>query len=272
MHRDKTSYMSRRDFVKATAAAMAATGVAPHLVRGQQAATPLKVGLIGCGGRGTGAAQNAVEADPGVRIVALADVFKDRLDACRKSLKEKSHQDIDEKMCFEGFDAYKKGLETAVDYVILATPPYYRPAHFEACINAGKHVFMEKPVAVDGPGVRRIIAAGRKANEKGLSVVAGTQRRHQKGYIETIKRLHDGAIGTILSGQAYWTSGQLWYRLREPGWSDMDWMIRDWVNGAWRSGDHIVAPQVQPRDVLNELLGLFALRVTRNGAVRRQNR
>ncbi|MGB9624499.1 MAG: Gfo/Idh/MocA family protein [Phycisphaerae bacterium] len=265
MHRDKTSHMSRRDFVKATAAAMAATGVVPHLVRGQQSATPLKVGLIGCGGRGTGAAQNAVEADPGVRIVALADVFKDRLDGCRKSLKEKSHQEIDEKMCFEGFDAYKKVLETDVDYVILATPPYYRPAHFEACIDAGKHVFMEKPVAVDGPGVRRIIAAGRKAKEKGLSVVAGTQRRHQKGYIETIKRLHDGAIGTILSGQAYWNGGQLWYRLREPGWSDMDWMIRDWVNWAWLSGDHIVEQHVHNLDVMNWVLGTHPRKVVGMG-------
>jgi len=270
MQRDETSHMSRRDFVKVTAAAMAATGIAPHLVRGQESGKPLKVGVIGCGGRGTGAAHNAVEADKGIKIVALADVFKDRLDACRKSLKEKAQQDVDEKMCFEGFDAYKKVLETDADYVILATPPYYRPAQFEACVNAGKHVFMEKPVAVDGPGVRRMLAAGQKATEKGLSVVAGTQRRHQKGYIETIKRLHDGAIGTILSGQAYWNSGQLWYRLREAGWSDMDWMIRDWVNWAWLSGDHIVEQHVHNLDVMNWVLKTHPRKVVGMGSRERR--
>jgi myo-inositol 2-dehydrogenase/D-chiro-inositol 1-dehydrogenase len=265
MQRHKTGEMSRREFVKTTAAVMAATSAFPHLVRGQESGKPLKVGLIGCGGRGTGAAQNALEADPNVKIVALADVFKDRLEGCRKALKDKGKQEIEDKMCFEGFDAYKKLLETNVDYVILATPPYYRPPHFAACIDAGKHVFMEKPVAVDPPGVRKIMAAGKKAAEKGLSVVAGTQRRHQKGYIETIKRIHDGAIGKILSAQAYWNGGQLWYRLRENGWSDMDWMIRDWVNWIWLSGDHIVEQHVHNLDVMNWVLGTHPRKVVGMG-------
>lgn len=265
MQRGKHSDISRRQFVKTTAAAVAASAVAPRLARAQAAGKPLKVGLIGCGGRGTGAAVDAISADPGVKVVALADVFKDRIDSCRNTLKEKGKNEVDEKMCFVGFDAYKKLLDTDVDYVILGTPPYYRPVHFPACIDAGKHVFMEKPVCVDPVGGRKMLAAGEKASQKGLSVVAGTQRRHQKSYVETIKRIHDGALGKILSAQAYWNMGQLWYRKREPGWSDMDWMIRDWVNWAWLSGDHIVEQHVHNLDVINWVLGRMPRKVVAMG-------
>ena len=138
---------------------------------------------------------------------------------------------------------------------ILATPPYFRPEHFEAAVNAGKHVFMEKPVAVDPVGIRSIIATGEKAKAKKLSVVAGTQRRHQKGYIETIKKIQDGEIGKILAAQNYWCGGGLWYHFREEGEGDMEWMLRDWVNWTWLSGDHIVEQHVHNLDVINWVLG-----------------
>ncbi len=265
MERDKSGDLSRRQFVKTTAAAMAASSVLPKLARGQASGKALTVGVVGCGGRGTGAAMDAMNADPNVRVVALADVFKDRVDGCRATLKEKNKCDVDEKMCFVGFDAFRKILETKVDYVILATPPYYRPEQYAACVDAGKHVFMEKPVCVDPVGGRKMLAAAEKAVQKGLSTVAGTQRRHQKSYIETIKRLRDGAIGKILSAQAYWNSGQLWYRKREAGWTDMDWMIRDWVNWAWLSGDHIVEQHVHNLDVINWVLGTLPRKVVSMG-------
>lgn len=262
--------VSRRDFVKSAAAAVAATGAFPYFAHGRAADRPLKIGLVGCGGRGTGAAHDALNADPNVKVVALADVFKDRLEGCRKSLADKSKQEISDQNCFVGFDAYQKLLATDVDYVILATPPYYRPEHLEACIKAGKHVFTEKPVAVDPVGIRRFMAAGKMAEEKGLSVVAGTQRRHQKGYIETIKRIQDGAIGDIVSAQCYWNMGQLWYRVREPGWSDLDWMIRDWVNWTWLSGDHVVEQHVHNVDVINWVLGKHVEKVVAMGARQRR--
>jgi hypothetical protein len=231
----RKAHVSRRDFVKTAAATVAATGAFPYFARGQAADRPLKIGIVGCGGRGTGAGHDAMNADPNVKVVALADVFKDRVEGCRKSLTDKGRTEIKNENCFVGFDAYQKLLQTDVDYVILATPPYYRPEHFEACVKAGKHVFTEKPVAVDPVGIRRFMAAGKLADEKGLSVVAGTQRRHQKGYIETINRIRDGAIGDIVAGRCYWNMGQLWYRPRQNGWDDMEWMIRDWVNWTWLS-------------------------------------
>ncbi len=243
----KLSQWSRREFVKTAAGAALMAGAVPRAVRGAATGRPLKVGVVGCGGRGTQAGQNVMSADPGIKIIALADVFPDRLQECRDTLKDQVA--IEDKLCFTGLDAYKKLLDTDIDYVILATPPYYRPEHLAACVAAGKHVFMEKPVAVDPVGARKIMETGKLAKEKGLSIVAGTQRRHQPGYIETIKRLHDGAIGRILAGQIYWNGGQVWYKQREPGWSEQEWLIRDWNNWAFMSGDHIVEQHVHNIDV-----------------------
>jgi len=161
-------------------------------------------------------------------------------------------------------------MDTDVDYVILATPPYYRPEHFTAAIAAGKHVFVEKPVAVDPVGARKMFAAGEAAQKKNLCVVAGTQRRHQNGYIETIKRIRDGAIGDIVSAQCYWNGGQLWYRKREAGWSDMEWMHRDWVNWCWLSGDHIVEQHVHNIDIINWVLGTHPISVVSFGSRQRR--
>lgn len=257
--------VSRRDFVKTAAAAVSAAGAFPYFARARGADRPLKVGLIGSGRRGTTAALNAIQADPNVRIVALADVFPDRLATSRNTLAQKGRQQIDDRNCFVGFDAYRQVLAADVDYVILATPPYYRPEHFEAAVQAGKHVFAEKPIAVDPVGVRRFMAAGKLAGEKGLCVVAGTHRRHQDGYVQTIRRLHDGAIGDILSAQCYFNQGQLWYKPRQEGWGDLEWMIRDWVNWTWLSGDHVVEQHMHNVDVINWVLGRHALKVVAMG-------
>ncbi len=259
------SKLSRRDFVKSAAIAAAATSAFPHFARAASPDKPLTVGVVGCGGRGTGAAHNAIMADATTKIVALADIAKDRLEGCRAALKKDRSQEIEDRYCFIGFDAYKKLLDIKLDYIILATPPYYRPEHFTACIEAGRNVFTEKPVAVDPVGARKMMAAGKMADQKGLCVAAGTQRRHQNCYIETIKRIHEGAIGKIVSAQCYWNQRQLWSRKREANWSDSEWMHRDWVNWSWLSGDHIVEQHVHNIDVVNWAIGTHPLSVVGMG-------
>ena len=265
MQHDDSKKISRRAFVGSAAIAAAATTTFPRFIIGAPNNRPLKVGLVGCGGRGTGAAHNAIAADSTTQIVALADIAKDRLEGCRGKLKQNA-QEIPDSRCFLGMDAYQKLLEVdEIDYVILATPPYYRPEHFTACIEAGKNVFAEKPVAVDPVGAHKMMAAGKLADRKELSVAAGTQRRHHFGYMETIKRIHAGEIGEIVSAQCYWNGGQLWHRERQAGWSENEWMHRDWVNWSWLSGDHIVEQHVHNIDVINWALGTHPLRVVGMG-------
>jgi predicted dehydrogenase len=164
-------------------------------------------------------------------------------------------------MCFTGFDAFQKLLAVPdINYVILATPPHFRPAHFKAAIEAGKHVFMEKPVAVDVPGVRTILEAGELARRKGLGVVAGTDRRHTKGYQETIKRVRDGAIGEIVYGRCYGNGPGVWLVERRPGWSDMEWQLRNWMYFHWLSSDHYVEQHVHNLDIMNWAIGAHPLR------------
>ena len=164
-------------------------------------------------------------------------------------------------MRFTGFDAYKQLLAVPeINYVILTTPPHFRPMHLKAAIEAGKHVFMEKPVAVDVPGVKTVMEAGRLATQKGLGIAAGTQRRHAKSYQETIKRLHDGAIGEIVYGRCYWDGGEIWVIKREPGWSDVEWQLRNWNYFTWLSGDHYVEQHVHNLDVMNWVLGTHPIR------------
>jgi predicted dehydrogenase len=214
--------------------------------------TPIKAGLIGCGGRGTGAAGNFLESGNGLELVAMADVFEDRLNGCREKLKATYQVEVPDDRCFTGFDSYKKLLEIEeINYIIIATPPHFRPAQFKAAVDARKHVFMEKPVAVDPVGARSIMASAEKADAFGLKVVTGTQRRHELQYIETYNRVMDGAIGEIVAARAYWNQGQLWYKERERGWSDMEWAVRDWVNWTWLSGDHIVEQHIHNVDVIN---------------------
>jgi predicted dehydrogenase len=217
----------------------------------------LKAGLVGCGGRGTGAAGNFLDAGPNLEISALADMFPDRLESCRQKLKERTGTEIPAERCFTGVDSYEKLLETDIDILIQATPPYFRPAHFEAAVQARKHVFMEKPVAVDPVGVKSILATAEKADAFNLNVATGTQFRHQKSFIETYNRVMDGAIGEIRAARGYSLRGAFWYKELQPEWSELEAMLRDWVNWTWLSGDHIVEQHIHGIDVLFWFLGGF---------------
>jgi predicted dehydrogenase len=263
--------VSRRDFVKTTTATVAAAGplaaTATVLAAGaRRAADPLHVGLVGCGGRGTGAAANALEASDDVKLVALADVFPDRLKTCRANLESMGDRArVPDDRCFVGFDAYRQLLDTDVDVVLLATPPHFRPMQFEAAVRAGKHVFMEKPVAVDPAGVRRVIDAANEAKRKRLCVVAGTQRRHQGNYIEAMRRVHDGAIGEIVSARCYWNQGGLWMKEQHSSWSDMEWQLRNWLYFTWLSGDHICEQHIHNLDAVNWAMGAHPIRALGTG-------
>jgi predicted dehydrogenase len=243
--------LSRRNFLIGSSAATAAL-LLPNLANAQGSDT-IKVGVIGCGGRGTGAAGDCVSAAPGVVIWSMGDVFEDRLRGSRDALK-KDHKNayrVTDDRAFTGFDAYKKVIASGVDLVILATPPGFRPAHIRAAVEAGKHVFTEKPVAVDGPGIREVIAASELASQKKLAIVAGTQRRHDLAYREVMRRIHDGAIGEITALTCYWNQGGLWMNPRQAHWSDMEWQLRNWLYFTWLSGDHIVEQHVHNLDVCN---------------------
>jgi len=211
-----------------------------------QGSDEIRVGVVGCGGRGSGAAHNCVSSSPGVKIVALADAFKDRLEGLKKDF------NVPDDRCFVGLDAYKQLMALDdINLVILATPPGFRPPTFAEAIRRGKNVFMEKPVAVCPAGAKMVIEASDLAGQKGLGVVAGTQRRHQFEYVETMKRIHDGAIGDIVSAQCYWNMGGLWVSERQPGQSDVEWQIRNWLYFTWASGDHICEQHVHNLDVIN---------------------
>jgi len=260
MRKEDERKATRRDFLKKAGLA-AGTVTAISLVGNVRSGEtgPLKVGLVGCGGRGTGAAVDCMRAAPNVKVTAVADLFRERAEAAKRRLNEQGAEIKDDHV-FHGFDAYKQLMETDVDIVILATPPGFRPEHFEAAVNARKHVFMEKPIAVDPVGCRRVMAAGEKAKELGLAVVAGTQRRHQRSYIETINRIKDGAIGDIVAARAYWCQGGLWVVERRPEWSDMEWQIRNWLYFTWLSGDHIVEQHIHNLDVINWVMGTHPVR------------
>ena len=242
----------------------------PNLVDKANDGKPLKAGVIGCGGRGSGAVQNFLDAGPNLQIVALGDLFQDRIDGCRKGLKEKYNVEVPDNMCFTGFDNYKKVLASGIDLVIIATPPVFRPIHFEAAVEAGKHVFLEKPVCVDPVGARSIMATAKKAESQSLCVVTGTQRHHQRSYVESFKQIQSGVIGEITGGNVYWNQSMLWYRKRDAAWSDMEFMVRDWVNWKWLSGDHIVEQHVHNLDVFNWFFGKKPVKAVAFGARQRR--
>jgi len=255
--------MNRRRFIKNSSLVAASTAVIsnfPFVVTSHAAPDdPIRMGLIGCGGRGTGAVGNAIAAAPNVKVVAVADVFE----GPSKAAAEKFGVTPDH--CFSGFDAYQKICDLAdVNYVILATPPGFRPIHFEAAVKAGKHIFCEKPVAVDAPGIRQFIAAGELAKEKKLCVVAGTQRRHQASYLEAIKRIHDGAIGEVLCLRAYWNQGAIWHR-GDVGDTEMARQIHNWYHHRWLCGDHIVEQHLHNLDVCNWIMNDHPIRAYGQG-------
>lgn len=259
------SVSHRRDFLKTTAVtgATLALGSAVGGLPAVHAASneTIRVGLIGCGGRGTGAAQNVLSSAKNVELYAVADIWPERIDNLVKGVNRfvedskvrelENRVNLPKERQFLGFDAYKKLLDSGVNYVMLATPPGFRPIHLEAAIEAGKNIFTEKPVGVDGPGLRKVYAAYEKSKAKNLNIVAGTQRRHQASYLETMKRVHDGAIGDLVALRCHWNQGILWKVDRKPGWSDLEWQLRNWYNFVWICGDHIVEQHVHNLDVCN---------------------
>lgn len=254
---------SRRDFIK-TATATAGAAVAAQLslpVVHAAGSDVIKVGVIGCGGRGTQAGENVLSSAPNVKVVAIGDVFEAAVKRCKSRLTEFAQSDrikqlgnsveLGDANCHHGLDAYKAVLGSEANYIILATPPGFRPIHLEAAVAAGKTIFTEKPVGVDGPGIRKVLKAYEEALSKNLAIVAGTQRRHQRAYLETMKQIHDGAIGDLVGGRGYWNQGTLWKRNREPGMSDAAYQIHNWYAYVWLCGDHIVEQHVHNLDVLN---------------------
>jgi len=229
--------------------------VLPELLTVAPDGKVLKAGLIGCGGRGTGAAVNFLDAGPNLQITALGDVFRDRLDQCRENLKKQRNVEIAEENCFTGFDSYQKVIDSGVDLVLLCTPPHFRPMHIEASVNGGKHIFLEKPCAVDPVGARSVLVSVEKAKQKGLCMVSGTIYRVSKDYMETRRRVMNGEIGEIVSAHAIRNGGSLWVHSRKPEWTDMEYMLRNWGNFCWLSGDHIVEQFIHQVDVMNWYLG-----------------
>ncbi len=264
--------VSRRQFIQGSAASLAALGIVGSRLHAA-GSDRIRVGLIGCGSRGTGAVRNCVDSSPNLEITALGDLFQDRVEACLNTIKKNGEKDwsssqpwqhadkvkVTPETCFTGFDAYQKVINSGVDLVILATSPHFRPIHLKAAVAAGKHVFMEKPVAVDPVGIRSVLESSELAKQRGLAIVAGTQRRHDPKYIEVMKRVHNGAIGDIVAGQCYWVQGWVrqwgFYTARKPSWTDMETQCRNWYYYTWLSGDHIVEQHVHNLDVINWAMG-----------------
>ncbi len=262
----ENSNASRRDFLRTSSAAVAA-GAALSRLNAVQAAhvsydETVRLGMIGCGGRCTGAAEQAMNTEGPTKLVAMADVFEDRLKGSLASLQKihKDKVDVPAERQFLGYDAYQKVLEQDIDLVLIATPPGFRPLHFEAAVKAGKHIFAEKPVAVDAPGIRKFMAAVEESKKKNLLVQIGLQRRHEPAYMETIQRLQDGAIGDIVAARAYWNSGYLWVKPREEGQTEMEYQMRNWYYFNWLCGDHIVEQHIHNIDVINWLMGTHPIK------------
>src|SRR5262245_531334 len=259
---------NRRDFLKTTAA-VGGVAISGNLAVGAFAGGNdiIKVGLIGCGGRGRGAIKDILQAeakingnDPKVEIVAVADVFKHKAASAAKTFKDSNNDTyaplnkqikVTPETTFDGLDAYQKVLDSDVNLVILATPPGFRPIHLEAAIRAGKNIFCEKPVAVDATGARKCYSLVDEAKKKNIAIVAGTQRRHQKSYLEVVKKIHDGAIGEIRAARCSWNGREPWFRKREENMADSNYQLNNWYHFLWVCGDHIVEQHVHNLDVIN---------------------
>ena len=254
---------SRRGFVK-TAGAAAAVGsvAAPNILSGYQKGgkkDTIKVGLIGCGGRGTGAVVNILKVDQDVQLVAMADAFGDRLDSSLKRLSGMGalakRINVPKENQFVGIDAYKKLMKTDVDVVLMATPPHFRPMHIEAAVAAGKHIFAEKPLGVDAVGIRKVMKAVKECEKKGLSFLSGFCYRHHTPMVETVKRIQKGDIGEIMNVQCSYNTGALWNKSRQNGWSDLEYTMRNWLYYTWLSGDHICEQGIHNVDKLLWVMG-----------------
>jgi myo-inositol 2-dehydrogenase/D-chiro-inositol 1-dehydrogenase len=250
-----TRGMSRRQLLSATATAASVAALTAGIQANAHAAgtDTMRIGLIGCGGRGTGAAVQALNACKRARLVAMGDAFQDRLEESHKAISE-SHSDrvdVPRERRFVGMDAYAGVINSGVDLVLLTTPPGYRPLHFEAAVKAGKHVFMEKPVAVDVPGIRRMMAANEQAKQKGLAVAVGLNIRHQNSSREAVNRVQEGAIGDITFLRAYGNNAGVWVKPRQSGQSEMEYQMRNWYYFNWLCGDLIVEQTVHALDLVN---------------------
>jgi myo-inositol 2-dehydrogenase/D-chiro-inositol 1-dehydrogenase len=256
----KEEAATRRDFLKVGAAAAGSAVLASASPVHAAGSDVIRVGFIGCGHRGTGAMAQCLRGGPNVKLVAMADVFRDQLDNSLTLLRNdapiRDKLDVPPARQFIGLDAYEQ-VFPLVDLVVLTTPPGFRPIHLRAAVAAGKHAFAEKPLAVDAPGVRTVLEAYEEATRRRLSCVAGTQRRYQTGYRESMQRIHDGQLGTITSARCYWNGGTLWHRglARAERWTDLEWHIRNWMYFTWLSGDHIVEQHIHNLDVMNWALG-----------------
>lgn len=218
---------------------------------------PLKAGLIGCGDRGTGAAFNFLNAGNDLSVVALGDVFQDRLDRCRNALQNDRQNPVSEDKCFVGFDAFQKVIEQDVDVVLICTPTHFHPEQLRAAVSANKHVFMEKPAAVDPVGIRSVLVTARQAERAGLTIVTGNQRRHSRDYWEAYNQIRNGAIGEVLSATAHWNQGAWWNRAKRPNETDMEYNIRNWFNIKWLSGDHYLDQAIHNIDIATWFTGLL---------------
>ena len=265
----KKDSTSRRDFIKKSSMLMAGGAVVGgnlNIARAAHAfgSDTIKIGLVGCGGRGTGAAAQALntmtktDINPNgeVKLVAMGDAFADRLQTCYRTVKSQhgNHADVPKDRQFVGFDAYKNVIDSDIDLVILATSPGFRPLHFEYAVNAGKHVFMEKPVATDAAGVRRVLAANEEAKKKNLAVAVGLQRHHEKRYLATVEKIWDGAIGDLVMTRVYWNGGGVWVRNRQEGQTELEYQMRNWYYFNWLCGDHINEQHIHNLDVSNWLV------------------
>jgi len=261
--------VTRRDFIKTATQVGAAALLTGHRIGYTRGSDKLRVGLIGCGGRGTGAGIiDCAQSSKGIELVAMGDLFQDHIEAAPEQIKQNLQKrnlpvaeiyKVTPETTFVGFDAYQKVLACDVDMVILTTPPNFRPEHLRAAVEAGKHVFMEKPVAVDPVGVRSVIQSSEVAQQKGLTIVSGTQMRRLESYRETIKRIHDGALGKIVGGQCVRTGGAMrtWQeeeRLWKSNWTEMEYHIRRWLFWTWLSGDFIVEMHVHNLDIMNWIM------------------
>jgi len=281
MKNQKNSGINRRDFVKTSGLVAGSMMLAPSLVSAKahiDGADTIKVGLIGCGGRGTGAIVQALSSGQNVKLVAMADAFRDNLDKCYKKIYSAEFQDwssdelkdmrpfidVPEEHKFDGFDGYKKVIPLC-DVVVIATPPGFRPIHFEEAVNQGKHIFMEKPCAVDAPGVRRVLKAAEEAKKKKLNVVVGLQRHYQKIYTEWVEKLHNGIIGDIVHSRVYWNSAGVWVRPRQAGQTEMEYQMRNWYYFNWLCGDHITEQHIHNLDVGNWVKQAYPIRASGMG-------
>jgi len=255
---------TRRDFLKGSAGVAAGVAMTGALVRPAgaylQSSDEIKIALIGCGGRGTGAANQALSTKGPVKLIAVADAFEDQARNAIASLKGEHPDRVDVKddNIFVGFDAYKHAIDCGIDLILIATSPGFRPIHFEYAVQQGKNIFMEKPVGTDGPGIRRVLTANEEAKKKNLKVAVGLQRHHQARYLETIKRIHDGALGGIDNGEidlirVYWNGTTPWVRPRHPNQTEMEYQMRNWYFFTWLCGDHIVEQHIHNLDVANWL-------------------